>query len=83
MAALAFLWPFVRPLLPYIIMAAVAGGGFLYLKTHYYNKGWKDALHAVAVKDDKAVKEARDAEATVAECERSGRSWNVVDGVCQ
>lgn len=75
--------PTLAPLLLYGVIALAAGAGWLALKTHYYNKGWAAALHAVAVKDDRAVKEADDAKGNVTACLDGGGRWNVVDGVCE
>ncbi len=56
--------------------------GWLAFKTHYYNQGWAAALHAVAAQDAKAISEAQHARETVKACRDSGRTWDVVNGVC-
>jgi uncharacterized protein HemX len=67
------------------ISAAIVIGigiGWAVFATHYYNKGWTAALHAVAAQDAKAINEAQHARQTVKECRDSGRTWDVVNGVC-
>ena len=59
------------------------GMGWLIFSTHYYNKGWAAAIHAVAAQDQRAVNAAHKAIETVKTCRDSGHQWNVADGVCE
>jgi hypothetical protein len=65
-----------------IVVIAITAS-WLTFKTHYYNQGWAAAVHAVALQDQKAVADAKNAKDEVAACFAAGKSWNVDDGVCE
>lgn len=65
-----------------IIIIAVATSWIVF-KTHYYNEGWASAIHAIAAKDEKAIKEKDDALATTRACRARGGTWDVPNRVCQ
>lgn len=50
--------------------------GALTIRQHYINIGWHKAMHAIAVKDTAAIKDADDAEKAVKACYARGGSWN-------
>ena len=58
------------------------GIGWLSFSTHYYNKGWAAALHAIAAQDQKAVDQKNQALETVKNCRDSGGTWDVVSDSC-
>lgn len=64
-----------------IVLVAVSVS-WLAFSNHYYNKGWVAAIAAIAAQDRKAI-DARDkALEEVRACRSSGRTWDVVNGVC-
>jgi hypothetical protein len=67
-----------------ITLAIIAGIGigWLAFATHYENKGYAKAIHAIAAKDAKAISEAQHARETVKACRDSGGEWDVPNGVC-
>ena len=84
---MAILWAILRPLLPrlllYLSIAGALGSGFLWLKTHYYNKGWAAAIDAIAREDKEASDAANKQRQKVSECSASMREWDVTSGVCK
>jgi hypothetical protein len=76
------LTPIGRWLAGLAILGVLAGGADIYLSVHYYNKGWHAAIAAVAKKDQGAINESVKAKSEVDACYSSGRTWSVVDGVC-
>lgn len=68
------------------ITAAIAAGvaiGWAIFATHYYNKGWAAAIHAIAAQDKRAIDAAKHARETVESCRDSGGTWDVTSGACQ
>lgn len=72
----------IGPLGRYVIIAALVGGGWLWLRTHYIDIGYQKALHAIAAQDQKAVAASKIAKSTVADCFAKGNQWNVENGSC-
>lgn len=65
-----------------LVIAAIVGG-FLYLKTHYYNQGYAAAVQAIAAQDQRAINARDEALAKVRACRNRGGTWDVVDGMCR
>lgn len=76
-----FTW-LIGPIGRYVIIAAVTGGGYLWLKVHYENIGYAKAIHAIAAQDQKALEASSAAKKTVEECFAGGGTWDVANGVC-
>lgn len=70
------------PIGRYVIIAVVAGGGFLWVKVHYENIGYKKALTAVEAQDQKAKGHADEAHKSVSDCFDSNGTWDIERGVC-
>lgn len=64
-----------RIVMAIIVIVTLAVGWFVF-STHYYNAGWRAAMHSIAVKDKAALKDADDAENEVTSCYARGGSWN-------
>jgi hypothetical protein len=67
----------VAKLIGVALIAGSLGGGYLWLRTHYYNIGYKAALAAVAAQDKKAVIKSQQIHKEVDECFKNGGIWNV------
>jgi hypothetical protein len=80
---MSILLDLIKPFAGYIIIAVVAGFGFLYMKQHYYDQGWYAAMHAVALQDQKAKETGEEARHDVENCRDSGRHWNISSGLCE
>lgn len=65
-----------------LILSAIVGG-FLWIKTHYYNRGYAAAVQAIAAQDQRAINARDEALAKVRACRNGGGTWNVTDGVCE
>lgn len=50
--------------------------GALTIRQHYINIGYQKAIHAIAVKDASAIKDADDAERAVKDCYARGGTWD-------
>jgi len=79
MPIIAFL---LGPIGRYLVLAVAIGGGFLWVRQHYIDLGYQKALHAIAAQDQAAVKEAKHASGTVADCFASGGTWDIANVVC-
>lgn len=79
---LNFLRPYLFQIALYGGIALAATGGFVAAKIHYENVGYAKAIAAVAAQDKGALDAVRDAKGKVDQCYVSGRSWDVVNGVC-
>lgn len=64
------------------LLALIAGGGFLWIKTHYENIGYQKALDAVEKQNQRAIGTATEAIRDVRVCFDSGGTWNVETGRC-
>lgn len=71
-----------RYLLGFGLVLATVGISWYAFKTKYYDKGWNDAIHAVAAKNAKAVKDADNARKDVETCFDSGGSWDLYTNSC-
>lgn len=72
----------VRYVLGFGLLLATVGISWYAFKTKYYDKGWNDAIHAVAAKNAKAVKDADNARKEVETCFDTGGNWDVESGSC-
>lgn len=63
----------------FVIAIGIAWAGF---GTHYYNKGWRAAMGAVAAQNQKAIKESDDVKKEVQDCYASGGNWDITDAYC-
>lgn len=83
---MTFLWTMIAPylgrILLYASIAAMIGGGFLWVKTHYYNLGWETAIHSIATENKEAVNAANKRRKEVGDCVASGGEWDTASGVC-
>ena len=70
------------PIGRYLLIAAAVGGAFLYGRQHYIDVGYQKAIHAIAAQDAAAVKEAKHAESTVADCFAGGGTWDIANILC-
>lgn len=77
----AFTW-IIGPIGRYVAIAAIVGGGFLWVKVHYENIGYQKALAAIAAQDLKAKGKADESHKTVSDCFDANGNWNVITGVC-
>lgn len=82
-AIVEFFAPYVLRMALGAGIVALAGIGWATAAIHYENKGYAKAIAAVAAKDKGAIDDVNVAKHQVDACYSSGRSWNVVDGVCE
>lgn len=75
------LW-LIGPIGRYVVILAVAGAAFLWVKVHYENIGYQKALDAIAAQDKKAKGRADEAHQSVQKCFDSGGTWDITRGVC-
>lgn len=72
----------VRYLVGFGIVVASLGIGWFSLKMHYENIGYAKAIHAIALQNEKAVKDSKDAKKEVDACIDSGGDWDISSGSC-
>ena len=78
----ALLAPYaVRLIAAGVVVAAVAVG-FVILRSHYINTGYRRAIADVAAQDKGALDAVRKATSAVDDCNLHGGRWDTTRGVC-
>lgn len=78
-----FLAPYLMRIIIGAVITTLAGGAVIGAAVHYENKGYAKAIAAVAAKDRGAINDVHEATKQVDACYSAGRTWNVVDGLCE
>lgn len=71
-----------RILIAAVAIVAVVGVSWAGFGTHYYNKGWRAALAAIAAQNIRAIKESEDVRKEVIECFANSGDWDIYDARC-
>lgn len=78
-----FLAPYLTQIVVAVVLALMAGGGFVAVKLHYEHKGYARAVHDVATQNREAVDAVNEVRGRVRACNAdSGMRWDQVAGEC-